>query len=752
MWDRILISDNSSKLILNNAMIKDWKRAVHSENGGVVESYSGTIFDNNYIAVLFDQNIPLTNSSFFTGTKFLASSNLKNPYSKRKAKIGISINNVRNNNNLGIQIGDPNNLLNEFNGLEIGIIAYNSITAINNNKFINIQPQPPIVKNSKYGAIVCDFSIVPLGLNPAKMSIGNTMSNTFDNCKNGIYSLGGWNLTINENIFNNNVLGIYYTKNNNNQTVLIEKNIFNDCNIAIYSLYNVINKSIIQNNKIYQYNLTNGTGIQCLEIGSVKLQHNVLIYNNKIYNAANGIYCIGLRKPNIVSNTINIYTNPNQINTHGILLFNTFNGFINSNNVFAQNRNNYWTHGIRAESCAGLTVSCNKAVNTGNGFTFSNVQPGTYFAKNDMVKNYYGLTLNQNGEIGPQLTLSGNTQLPNDNRWLGSYNGYYHTATFYSNGPLSPLYVRTIGNIYIPTYNLSLPSTYNTFSINQIPGNLNALKCPVKKKDIYGPIPPGESIPLGLALKIAKNLNSYTINDMEAKWWNKYHLYTDINRDGVVISDTTIINFNDSINNVNLGRLETINKMLANPSITTNDILSAKTNNQNINPNNSLEICFKTINEAYVEYIETDSISVAKLNQIKFIAELCPYIDGPAVYNARVLLAITDSFQTFENACETINFSTNNLRVNNIYNDTVTHSINNILVYPNPASISLNVDILLEHSQLTITDLNGKIVFKSSLVKGLNTINIAHLSNGVYITRIENKENIIYNDKLVIIK
>ncbi len=62
----------------------------------------------------------------------------------------------------------------------------------------------------------------------------------------------------------------------------------------------------------------------------------------------------------------------------------------------------------------------------------------------------------------------------------------------------------------------------------------------------------------------------------------------------------------------------------------------------------------------------------------------------------------------------------------------------NILVYPNPANDFINIQ--LEHSgELSLTTLNGKLIQKNNLIKGVNHIEIATLPKGVYLLNITAK-------------
>lgn len=72
-----------------------------------------------------------------------------------------------------------------------------------------------------------------------------------------------------------------------------------------------------------------------------------------------------------------------------------------------------------------------------------------------------------------------------------------------------------------------------------------------------------------------------------------------------------------------------------------------------------------------------------------------------------------------------------------------------ISIYPNPAKSQLTVrDPNGVASSYKIFSLSGQVVSKGPL-NGINQLNIASISNGMYIIQLQNKETIIYSDKFV---
>lgn len=67
--------------------------------------------------------------------------------------------------------------------------------------------------------------------------------------------------------------------------------------------------------------------------------------------------------------------------------------------------------------------------------------------------------------------------------------------------------------------------------------------------------------------------------------------------------------------------------------------------------------------------------------------------------------------------------------------------VNDLFFYPNPASDFINISGLEKEAEMTIYDLMGKIVLKTSVESGDNMIDISNISNGTYIIAVDGKFN-----------
>jgi hypothetical protein len=77
-----------------------------------------------------------------------------------------------------------------------------------------------------------------------------------------------------------------------------------------------------------------------------------------------------------------------------------------------------------------------------------------------------------------------------------------------------------------------------------------------------------------------------------------------------------------------------------------------------------------------------------------------------------------------------------------------------VSMYPNPAKTDFNVEINSEvdNAQIVITDLTGRVVYKKDDIKGKAKVNIdtATLPKGVYLLKINDNGQDVYNDKFII--
>lgn len=78
------------------------------------------------------------------------------------------------------------------------------------------------------------------------------------------------------------------------------------------------------------------------------------------------------------------------------------------------------------------------------------------------------------------------------------------------------------------------------------------------------------------------------------------------------------------------------------------------------------------------------------------------------------------------------------------------HKLNNLLLYPNPASASIKLANLPLNSTISILDVSGKKVFERLAFDSQTTISVAHFKSGVYFVRIVDMQENTTTKKLII--
>jgi hypothetical protein len=107
---------------------------------------------------------------------------------------------------------------------------------------------------------------------------------------------------------------------------------------------------------------------------------------------------------------------------------------------------------------------------------------------------------------------------------------------------------------------------------------------------------------------------------------------------------------------------------------------------------------------------------------------LCPYIGGPAVYEARAIIYSQDANLVFDDQDLYANVAMRKRK------DLVNATFNNSLkIYPNPASTILNFSGSFEgEAQLIVESVIGETILNEITVSG-NSVSVANIENGIYL-------------------
>ncbi|MFL5752229.1 MAG: T9SS type A sorting domain-containing protein, partial [Bacteroidia bacterium] len=380
----------------------------------------------------------------------------------------------------------------------------------------------------------------------------------------------------------------------------------------------------------------------------------------------------------------------------------------------------YWQNGIRLEACASSKVLYNSVENIGRGLFFGGTCTGTQTAKNHMLNNMDGWLLNY-GTTGYQLGTA-SACISSENKWEGIFTN--HLYSYYSNGSTS------LHNLYGP---LTSTSTSGG-SMNPI-----GLISSVYPLTGYSAIPTAPcSVLSGYKLSaessleqwqvIADDQDNYPIYSESARWMNKNALYTMIMSDPSLKTSPGLKNFAGTIAGSNMEKLYRLNDQIIQGG---NDLQQVKEILNEVTPSTLVEQNLKSVFEILISRNTGNTTSAKETSTLQEIARQCPYEGGPGVYNARVMLSMTEE-TVYVNECE--------LALPNRMADlnSNTRSEQNISVVPNPSNGSFIVSLSGDNSKdIYIYDVMGKIVFMKKATQEKNiTIDLSSLPKGMFVVKV----------------
>ncbi|MBV6460527.1 MAG: hypothetical protein HJHJAOHD_00642 [Flavobacteriales bacterium] len=385
-------------------------------------------------------------------------------------------------------------------------------------------------------------------------------------------------------------------------------------------------------------------------------------------------------------------------------------------------------------------ATCNEANKTGTGMRCAGAMPSTNLWGNTFMQNHTGFRLAGNGLIGPQFRNTPGNEWASDNRWIGNITDRSNASG--STPSASPFYVRQIngGGMYNPN---NFP-IQEQFPIDKIYAGGNQFKCAI----INNPELSANPAKKKLLQEIAQAQLNLPQPDT-AVWLSQLAAYLTIRENQQLLADTVLGNFYDSMQVSNPRQLQLIDSLMFDSANCNNTLLAAC---NAINPVNAQEQWLKDIATMYISSrLFGDTFTTQQIQQLQYIASLCPYTDGMAVYQARFLLAAFDTTM-YENYCEwDINENGQRLAPTEEKENIIAEN-SLIKIYPNPAAEIVVVE-LPEDTMLYISVYNsiGQLVLEKVTKNKVTNIDITNLPNGTYNVKARG-DNIVFNTKLIIIK
>ncbi|GIK70261.1 MAG: hypothetical protein BroJett020_15560 [Bacteroidota bacterium] len=234
-----------------------------------------------------------------------------------------------------------------------------------------------------------------------------------------------------------------------------------------------------------------------------------------------------------------------------------------------------------------------------------------------------------------------------------------------------------------------------------------------------------------------------------AIWLSQLAAYLTIRENQQLLADTVLSNFYDSMQVSNPRQLQIIDSLMFD-SANCNHTLLATCNA--INPVNIQEQWLKDIATMYISSrLLGDTFTTQQIQQLQYIASLCPYTDGMAVYQARFLLAEFDSL-AYENNCELdINGNGQRLAPEEDENTVAFTESVSIKIYPNPSNGIIHIESTTDITSIEIFNAIGGIVLGKTSDKRQIDIDAKNLPLGLYTIRVRIGD-IIYNSKVFLFR
>lgn len=161
----------------------------------------------------------------------------------------------------------------------------------------------------------------------------------------------------------------------------------------------------------------------------------------------------------------------------------------------------------------------------------------------------------------------------------------------------------------------------------------------------------------------------------------------------------------------------------------------------------------KAVTDIYLRTLAKGNTDLNALDwaNIDLIAHQCPYAGGKAVYEARALYAMySDEVYDDIALCNNVGIAARTIKPRDNID---TQKEDNIRIYPNPTNgkLFVAIDDTQKGSTIDFIDVLGKTIHTSLLNNATNNLDL-DLPTGVYFIRIQNNNNVIYSNKLVIVK
>jgi len=430
--------------------------------------------------------------------------------------------------------------------------------------------------------------------------------------------------------------------------------------------------------------------------------------------------------------------------------------------------------GIMTVFNSSLSVRCNTAANTARAIEFNGIQTTDFFEDNHMnvsnnIATAYGLVLDHKAKISSTSTVIGSPSRPTNNVWNGTWSvpSYKTLTEGGSSAQNSKLYVQyapsldpdgggfTSGVSSPPLPELYFHSGITGGIITLLPANISSIGCRIGNGNGNGGGGGGNMAARLLLEQAVTNGFAYNNNISETQHIDKTNAYRGIKANPIIMAGSPILtNFYNTSQTNYLQAQVSIEENLAN-----NNIVTVQSQIAALTPANVIETNYKIFYQTFKKMKDSTYNSNDSLNLIS-LANMCPYVDGAVVFQARALYNIIyDGFYRFYDNCNPAQVPGG--RTTNVTDQKEEKDINVILkstLFPNPNdgnyTLKFSKDVEKQSVEISIFDITGKQLSKESkFLESGNELNVSNnLLNGTYLVKVKLEGGTIDVHRLIISK
>ncbi|MBK8144718.1 MAG: T9SS type A sorting domain-containing protein [Bacteroidetes bacterium] len=529
------------------------------------------------------------------------------------------------------------------------------------------------------------------------------------------------------------------------------------------------------------------------------------------YWAGKGIGNLGANKSQLISNNNIFFTVPNgtavpQVPAYDPSLYGIYNSNckeikLDNNLVDGQysllNYDLTFSKAYYFETSSEMILSCNKGRATKQGFY---VWGGNFCSPNNIRNNKFRFnrnplyTLDNGAALSGSFGDIGDASTDNGNDWTFNMNG---NLTWLQNQLFkvwrnSVCTTNFVHQIFTPTSLLTIPQSsspspplcdYKVYSFVPLATDPCAPDPNFENAGAPNVVYNNEEIDIENAEAVALQQQTY-INFVEVgAWLDNKNLYERVALDTALRNSSLILtNFynnysNTTISDITLAdvALNTLFDFKGSNAEMISLYNTALTENSNITSNNDHELYEQTINNLALRLTRygKDSISPIQETELEFIANLCPFVGGTAVYKARVLWGLYNPIMQYNDRLNCIqiigqnkNGNSGYLNLDSLYEVQVDEQAgilanqiksneeekrqvrpeinigedNTIRIYPNPASTQVTISYYSESDgYFKLYNTLGDVIVSTTLSKenSKTLILLNDIANGIYHYEIE---------------